>query len=99
MSFTCPDCKRTSHNPNDEANRFCGACHKFFDEGQRVIWPLTTDEKIHKLRAAHVRWRTLEETLTVISRSPEDAYAHISRLAREAVDEIAKQVEGLYHDL
>lgn len=30
MSFTCPECGRTSHNPNDERYRYCGACHKFF---------------------------------------------------------------------
>lgn len=31
--FTCPDCGRTSHNPNDAAQRYCGACNKFFDGG------------------------------------------------------------------
>jgi hypothetical protein len=30
-SFTCPDCGRTSYNPNDARHRYCGACHKFFD--------------------------------------------------------------------
>ena len=30
MSFTCPDCKHTSHNPMDELQGYCGACHKFF---------------------------------------------------------------------
>lgn len=30
MPFTCPDCVRTSYNPNDEQHRYCGACHKFF---------------------------------------------------------------------
>lgn len=29
MSYTCPKCGRTSHNPNDEANRYCGFCHAF----------------------------------------------------------------------
>jgi hypothetical protein len=29
VSYTCPRCKRTSHNPNDEAQRYCGACHRF----------------------------------------------------------------------
>jgi endogenous inhibitor of DNA gyrase (YacG/DUF329 family) len=30
---TCPKCGRTSHNPNDirAENRYCGACHEFFD--------------------------------------------------------------------
>lgn len=29
MSFTCPDCGMTSHHPEDEKNRYCGACHSF----------------------------------------------------------------------
>lgn len=32
MSFTCPKCGRVSHNPNDAKERYCGACHEFFDE-------------------------------------------------------------------
>lgn len=27
MSFTCPRCRRTSRNPNDEREGYCGACH------------------------------------------------------------------------
>lgn len=27
VSFTCPRCLRTSHNPNDRAEGYCGACH------------------------------------------------------------------------
>jgi len=30
-SFTCPDCGRTSYHPEDVKNRYCGACHMFFD--------------------------------------------------------------------
>lgn len=26
-SFTCPRCSRTSWNPFDVAERYCGACH------------------------------------------------------------------------
>jgi hypothetical protein len=26
-SITCPDCGRTSHNPNDVREGYCGACH------------------------------------------------------------------------
>jgi hypothetical protein len=26
-SFTCPDCGRTSHNPQDMAEGYCGHCH------------------------------------------------------------------------
>jgi ribosomal protein L37E len=26
-SFTCPRCGRTSHNPTDAVEGYCGACH------------------------------------------------------------------------
>jgi hypothetical protein len=32
MSFTCPKCRRVSHNPNDERERYCGYCHEFIGE-------------------------------------------------------------------
>jgi hypothetical protein len=28
-AFTCPDCGRTSHHPEDKANQYCGNCHEF----------------------------------------------------------------------
>lgn len=28
MAYTCPVCGMTSYNPNDEHERYCGACHK-----------------------------------------------------------------------
>jgi hypothetical protein len=31
LSFTCPFCRRTSYNPHDIAQRYCGACHRFVD--------------------------------------------------------------------
>jgi hypothetical protein len=31
-SFTCPRCGRTSHNPADVAEGYCGACHAFTRE-------------------------------------------------------------------
>lgn len=27
QSFTCPRCRRTSYNPNDVREGYCGACH------------------------------------------------------------------------
>jgi hypothetical protein len=31
--FTCPKCGRTSWNPTDARERYCGACQEFFPEG------------------------------------------------------------------
>lgn len=37
-SFTCPDCGRTSWNPNDVKYGYCGACHAFtFTESARTV--------------------------------------------------------------
>lgn len=30
QSITCHECGRTSHNPNDVRNRYCGNCHEFY---------------------------------------------------------------------
>jgi hypothetical protein len=32
MSFTCPICGMTSHNPNDEREGYCGNCHDWTRE-------------------------------------------------------------------
>lgn len=32
ISYSCPRCGRTSYNPNDRRERYCGACHRFEDE-------------------------------------------------------------------
>jgi hypothetical protein len=32
MSFTCPICDMTPHNPNDERERYCGNCHEFISK-------------------------------------------------------------------
>src|ERR1044072_5227424 len=31
-SFTCPKCERTSHNPMDVHEQYCGACHEWFND-------------------------------------------------------------------
>jgi hypothetical protein len=33
--FTCPVCKRVSHNPHDIAEGYCGYCHDWTGEGVR----------------------------------------------------------------
>jgi len=37
MTFTCPRCGRTSHNPHDAAERYCAHCHVFLDDDAAVI--------------------------------------------------------------
>lgn len=36
MSFTCPRCLKTSHNPNDEREGYCGACHDWVAPGRDI---------------------------------------------------------------
>lgn len=33
-SISCPFCQRVSYNPNDIAQKYCGACHRFHDGRQ-----------------------------------------------------------------
>ena len=33
-SITCSFCQRVSYNPNDIAQKLCGACHRFHDDPQ-----------------------------------------------------------------
>lgn len=37
MSFTCPACGRTSYHPEDEKQRYCGACREFFNGPEDVV--------------------------------------------------------------
>lgn len=52
VPFTCPECVRTSHHPEDERHRYCGACHKFFPPPLvmpadfRVIGDLITEARV-----------------------------------------------------
>lgn len=34
-AFTCTHCGRTSWNPNDLSQRYCGNCHHFCDDVER----------------------------------------------------------------
>lgn len=46
MSFECPLCKRISHHPKDEKNRYCSACQRFFPEKKSSIENLIALEKV-----------------------------------------------------
>lgn len=35
--WSCPHCGRVSHNPNDEAARYCGACHHYCDDVPQAL--------------------------------------------------------------
>lgn len=42
-AFKCPGCHRVSHNPNDVAQRYCGACKRWWDEQAERIAELEND--------------------------------------------------------
>jgi hypothetical protein len=35
-SITCTQCRKTSRNPNDVAQHYCGACHEFLENRKGV---------------------------------------------------------------
>jgi hypothetical protein len=37
MSYTCPQCGRTSQAPRDERDGYCGACHDFTGGSIQVV--------------------------------------------------------------
>lgn len=41
--FTCPDCRLTSHNPNDVYASYCGGCHRFWHELAAGVWRTEPD--------------------------------------------------------
>lgn len=43
-SITCHRCGRTSHNPNDVEQRYCGACHVFHDK-LLTVWVIYKQPK------------------------------------------------------
>lgn len=45
-SFTCPRCGATSHNPNDVAQGYCGACHDWTGEVPPVPTPTRVAERL-----------------------------------------------------
>ncbi len=45
-STTCPQCRRTSYNPNDVRERYCGACHQYYD-----MMPVELVETLMRSRA------------------------------------------------
>lgn len=36
MSYTCPYCGITSQHPRDEAERYCGRCHRFEGDSEAI---------------------------------------------------------------
>jgi hypothetical protein len=50
--YICPRCGRTSHNPHDLANRYCGACQSFEDQ-------LELEIDLAKLIATEHLWRVV----------------------------------------
>ena len=49
-SFSCPRCGRTSHNPNDAREGYCGACHAW--TAPRVTAVAPADASVADVRKA-----------------------------------------------
>jgi hypothetical protein len=40
QSFYCRHCNRTSYNPKDAENRYCGYCHHFCDDVEDPVFEI-----------------------------------------------------------
>lgn len=55
MSYTCPTCQMTSHNPNDEKYRYCGNCNKYEDDFDAGIFRLEArSEKTYQVNVPNL---------------------------------------------
>lgn len=56
MSYTCPTCQMTSHNPNDEKYRYCGNCQKYEDDFDAGLFRLEArTEKTYQVRVPQLQ--------------------------------------------
>lgn len=85
-TFTCPRCGRTSHNPNDAEQGYCGACHDWTagppmsEEPEFAILQsdlARAEEEIESLKDRLVEWMN-----------------HASKLTRER-DELAVELDDV----
>ena len=73
-SITCPRCGRTSHNPNDVRERYCGACHVFHGDAHPALAPYAVE--VFRLDGGGL-------VATFPFRSFDEAHAGMRRLAQE----------------
>ncbi len=54
-SITCPVCGRTSHNPNDVREGFCGACHAWTGAAEHMVHsvPFEIEQDMYYDRQGH----------------------------------------------
>lgn len=52
MSYTCPACARTSHNPNDVKAKYCGFCHTFEADHATLFEEMLMATGVSKRQAA-----------------------------------------------
>ena len=57
--ITCPQCGMTSHNPNDERERYCGNCHQYHDQMPRILPVISKRRQWLVLAAARLTRRLL----------------------------------------
>lgn len=61
MSYTCVFCGKVSHNPNDERQAYCGACHRFErDTTVEDVVASYTEEKGLRLEIADLKSQLTE---------------------------------------
>ena len=79
-SYTCPKCGRTSYNPNDVANKYCGYCHEFEeDEMSDEPRPAIYDPE-HYLADAQTEIARLKDELKMAHEVVQNRDAEIERL-------------------
>lgn len=66
-AFTCPQCGRTSHHPDDARHGYCGACHASVDDAPSLMEARDVGAEASRVRIEHL------ETLLTVTREERDA--------------------------
>lgn len=90
MSFTCPECGRTSYHPVDEVEGYCGSCHKYV---QREAGRFFQEDNAR--RVARIQVQKLETAAQVCRAVGEhgvanEIYRVISQVSRGRLDSFPK---------
>jgi hypothetical protein len=74
MSYTCPKCRRVSHNPIDERERYCGACNTFAADHSPLAQMFFNEAELRELMGATLERREslLRIDLSTLKLDPEE---------------------------
>lgn len=93
MSYTCPDCGKTSQHPEDERQGYCGNCHRFASDRDAIA-------AVVEYRSPHLTaedYAFVEANAKRLAAKPMPEHIRL-RIARIWNSTPAKRAEGEWED-